>query len=80
MKYIEFTTNMNLETLMKYHMNAFSYFNRIPDQILYYNMKTVVIEHSPVEVRFNRKLEDFSAYYGIVPKVCRSRRPQQKGK
>jgi transposase len=31
MKYIEFTTNMNLETLMKYHMNAFSYFNRIPD-------------------------------------------------
>ncbi|MEN3152945.1 IS21 family transposase [Priestia aryabhattai] len=80
MKYVEFTTNMNLETLMKCHMNAFSYFNGIPDQILYDNMKTVVIKHSPVEVRFNRKFEDFLAYYGIVPKACRPRRPQTKGK
>jgi transposase len=43
-------------------------------------MKTVVIEHSPVEVRFNRKFEGFSAYYAIVPKACRPRRPQTKGK
>ncbi len=79
MKYIEFTTNMNLETLMKCHMNVFSYFNRIPDQILYDNMKTVVIKHGPLEVRFNRKFEDFLAYYRIVPKACRPRRPQTKG-
>ena len=80
MKYVEFTTNMNLETLMKCHMNAFSYFNGVPEQILYDNMKTVVIKHSPVEIRFNRKFEDFLAYYGIVPKACRPKRPQTKGK
>ena len=57
MNYIEFTTNMNLENLMKYHMNAFFYFNRILDQIFYYNMKIVVIEHSPLEVRFNRNFK-----------------------
>jgi transposase len=71
MKYIEFTNNMNIETLMKCHMNAFSYFNGIPQQILYDNMKTVVLEHSPTEIRFNRTFEDFLAYYGIIPKACR---------
>jgi transposase len=80
MKYVEFTTNMNVETLMKCHMNAFSYFNGIPEQILYDNMKTVVLKHSPIEIRFNRTFEDFLAYYGIVPKACRPKRPQTKGK
>ncbi|QSS99775.1 IS21 family transposase [Pontibacillus sp. ALD_SL1] len=80
MKYIEFTDNMNLETLMKCHMNAFAYFNGVPEQILYDNMKTAVIKHSPVEIRFNRKFEEFLAYYGVAPKACKPYRPQTKGK
>ena len=39
MKYVEFTDSMDLETLMKCHMNAFAYFNGVPEQILYDNMK-----------------------------------------
>src|SRR5690606_25476634 len=46
----------------------------------YDNMKTVVLKHSPIEIRFNRTFEDFLAYYGIVPKACRPKRPQTKGK
>lgn len=80
MKYMEVTTTMNLEQLMKCHMNAFSYFNGIPKQILYDNMKTVVIKHSPAEIRFNRTFEEFLAYYGVVPKACKPARPQTKGK
>ncbi|WP_017726155.1 IS21 family transposase [Halalkalibacterium ligniniphilum] len=80
MKYVEFTTSMDLETLMKCHMNAFAYFNGVPEQILYDNMKTAVIKHSPIEIRFNQKFEDFLAYYGIVPKACKPHRPQTKGK
>lgn len=80
MKYIEFTTDMKLETLMKCHMNAFAYFNGIPNQVLYDNMKTVVIRHTPAEIRFNQKFEDFLAYYGVTPKACKPYRPQTKGK
>lgn len=80
MKYIEFTTSMDLENLMKCHMNAFAYFNGVPEQILYDNMKTAVIRHTPVEIRFNRRFEDFLTYYGITPKACRPKRPQTKGK
>ncbi|QDP42132.1 IS21 family transposase [Radiobacillus deserti] len=80
MKYVEFTDSMDLETLMKCHMNAFAYFNGVPEQILYDNMKTAVVKHSPVEIRFNRKFEEFLAYYGIAPKACKPYRPQTKGK
>ncbi|TCI66546.1 MULTISPECIES: IS21 family transposase [unclassified Exiguobacterium] len=80
MRYIEFTTDMTLETLMKCHMNAFAFFNGVPQQILYDNMKTAVISHNPNGIKFNQKFEDFLAYYGITPKACKPRRAQTKGK
>jgi hypothetical protein len=43
-------------------------------------MKTVVIKHSPKEIGFNLRFEEFLAYYGIVPKACKPARPQTKGK
>ena len=65
---------------MKCHMNAFSYFNGIPQQLLYDNMRTVVTKHSVSQIRFNKKFEDFLSYYGVVPKACKPYRAQTKGK
>lgn len=79
-RYIEFTTDMTQETLMKCHMNAFSYFQGVPQQLLYDNMRTVVTKHSVSQIRFNKRFEDFLAYYGVVPKACKPYRPQTKGK
>lgn len=79
-RYIEFTTDMTQETLMKCHMNAFSYFNGIPQQLLYDNMRTVVTKHSVSQIRFNKKFEDFLTYYGVIPKACKPYRAQTKGK
>lgn len=79
-RYIEFTTDMTQETLMKCHMNAFSYFQGIPQQLLYDNMRTVVTRHSVHQIRFNKKFEDFLSYYGTVPKACKPYRAQTKGK
>lgn len=79
-RYIEFTTDMTQETLMKCHMNAFSYFNGIPQQLLYDNMRTVVTKHSVSQIRFNKKFEDFLSYYGVIPKACKPYRAQTKGK
>lgn len=78
--YIEFTTDMTQATLMKCHMNAFSYFNGIPQQLLYDNRRTVVTKHSVSQIRFNKKFEDFLSYYGIIPKACKPYRAQTKGK
>ena len=44
MRYIEFVTDMTTSTLIRCHVNAFRYFNGYPEEILYDNMKQVVIK------------------------------------
>ena len=44
MRYIEFVTDMTTGTLLKCHQNAFRYFGGYPEEILYDNMKQVVIK------------------------------------
>ena len=44
MRYIEFVTDMTTSTLIKCHINAFYYFKGYPQEILYDNMKQVLIK------------------------------------
>ena len=44
MRYIEFVTDMGTNTLIRCHQNAFRYFGGYPEEILYDNMKQVVIK------------------------------------
>ncbi|MGP8337612.1 MAG: IS21 family transposase [Methanosarcinaceae archaeon] len=82
MRYIEFTLNNDVTTLIKCHLNAFRYFDGCTDEILYDNMKQVVIHRtikSP-DSTWNNKFEDFFKYCGFIPRLCRPYRPQTKGK
>ncbi|MDO2778048.1 hypothetical protein U9246_27600, partial [Escherichia coli] len=42
--YIEFTDNMRYDTLETCHRNAFRFFGGVPREVLYDNMKTVVLQ------------------------------------
>lgn len=44
MRYIEFITDMSTATLIQCHINAFRYFGGYPEEILYDNMKQVVVK------------------------------------
>jgi transposase len=82
MRYIEFTLSIDVTTLIKCHQNAFRYFGGCTDEILYDNMKQVVIHRalkSPNST-WHSKFEDFYKYCGFVPRLCRPYRPQTKGK
>lgn len=82
MRYIEFTLSIDATTLIKCHLNAFRYFGGCTDEILYDNMKQVVIHRtlkSP-DSTWNSKFEDFYKYCGFIPRLCRPYRPQTKGK
>ena len=46
MRYIEFTLSIDVTTLIKCHLNAFRYFGGYTDEILYDNMKQVVINRA----------------------------------
>ena len=68
MRYVEFTTDISTENVIRMHLNAFSFYGGFTDTILYDNMKQVVIDRKikASEPRFNPKFMDFAEYYGIV--------------
>ncbi len=82
MRYIEFTLNIDVYTLIQCHLNAFRYFGGYTENILYDNMKQVVMQRAMIstESKWNPKFEDFIKHYGFLPHLCRPYRPQTKGK
>jgi transposase len=82
MRYVEFTTDISTENVIRMHMNAFSFYGGFTDTILYDNMKQIVIDRKikASESAFNQKFVDFAEYYGIVIRLCYPYRPETKGK
>jgi len=81
-RYIEFVTDMSTNTLIQCHINAFRYMGGYPEEILYDNMKQVVIKRllKQSESEMNKQFEDFAGFYGFKPVLCRPYRGQTKGK
>lgn len=77
MLYLEFTTSMDLPTLLACHQRAFAFFGGWPKEVLYDNMAQVKLPHS---ADWNPLFLDFAQHYGFTPKTCRVRRPRTKGK
>lgn len=82
MRYIEYTLSIDVYTLIQCHMNAFRYFGGYTNEILYDNMKQVVIARAlkSSDSEWNAKYEDFFRHYGFIPRLCRPYRAQTKGK
>ncbi len=81
-RYVEFTVDISTQSVIKMHINAFNYTGGLPSDILYDNMKQVVIDRKikASESTFNQQFIQFSSYYGFNVRLCYPRRPQTKGK
>lgn len=81
-RYIEFVTDMSTNTLIRCHQNAFRYMGGYPQEILYDNMKQVVVKRllKQEDSTLNSQFEDFAGFYGFKPVLCRPYRGQTKGK
>ena len=79
-KYIEFVKRCDLHSLERCMLNAFCYFGGIPEEVLTDNMKTVVVGREAGKIIWNTQFAEFAVDLGFIPKVCRVRRPQTKGK
>jgi len=77
--FVKFTTDMRSSTLLACHQEAFSYFGGVPKEILYDNMKTAWVFDGETW-RPNKRLASFAVHYGFIPRRCRVRRPETKGK
>lgn len=83
MSYVQYVTDEKLETLIACHMNAFAYFGGVPEEVLYDNMKTVILERNVYgkgKHRFHPTFADFAKHCGFAIRVCRPYRAKTKGK
>ena len=83
MSFVEFVTDMKVQTLIACHDHAFEYFGGVTRRVLYDNMKTVVLERDASgegEHRFHSGFLDYARHCGFVIKLCRPYRARTKGK
>lgn len=81
--YVEYVTDERIETLVACHIRAFEFFGGVPRELLYDNVKTVVITrdaYGPGLHRFHPTLWDVARHYGFQPRLCRPYRAKTKGK
>jgi transposase len=81
--FVEYVTDERIETLIGCHMRAFEFFRGVAREVLYDNMKTVVIErdaYGPGLHRFHPSLWDLAKHYNFQPRLCRPYRAKTKGK
>lgn len=81
--FVMFTDNMRYDTLEACHRAAFEYFQGVPTDVWYDNMKTVVIARDTYgegQHRLHPSFRQFAKDCGFVAKLCHPYRPQTKGK
>lgn len=81
--YVEFCDDEKVETLILAHEHAFAAFGGVPQEVLYDNVKTVVIERNTYgrgHHRFHSGFLDYAGHAGFVPRLCRPYRAKTKGK
>ena len=81
--YIEFVGDERLDTLLACHEHAFLAFGGVPREVLYDNMRTVVLERDRYgrgQHRFHPGFLDFAGHCGFRPRLCQPYRAQSKGK
>ena len=81
-KYIELTLDRNQDTLMTAMVHGFKYFEGVPKEIIFDNMRTVIDQSKTMYEKavINEKFYQFSKDMGFEVWACRPYRPQTKGK
>lgn len=76
LRYVEFTTSMRIEQLLRCQKNAFAFFEGIPRRLLFDNMKQVKLDGAT----WNPLFLDFARHYGVAAHTHAPYRPRTKGK
>jgi len=79
--YTEFVRRRTMESFLDAHIRAFKYLGGVPAEILYDNMKNVVVGRDAAgKPVFNVEFLHFARHYGFQPRLCPAYSPWTKGK
>lgn len=75
-----FVDRCSLQAFMDSHIAAFHHLGGVPAEIIYDNMRHVVITNKAGQRYFNPEVVDFATHYGFTPVACPPYSPWVKGK
>jgi transposase len=75
-----FVDRCSLQTFMDSHIAAFHYLGGVPAEIVYDNMRNVIVSDKTGHRHYNPELVDFATHYGFTPETCPAYSPWAKGK
>jgi len=78
-RYAELVLDLGVETLRRSLRRAVCFFGGTPREWLFDNTKAVVLERFGEAKRFQRDLLELAAALHVMPRLCRPRRPTDKG-
>lgn len=79
-QYIDFGPTQDFFSLIRQHVAAFEYMERVPAEILYDNQKTIVLRWEAGRPIYNVRYLAFATHYGFRPRALPPRKPEWKGK
>ena len=77
--YARFALDQTLESFLRGHVLAFEALG-VPREILYDNLKSVVLERVGDHIRFHPRILELAGHYHFAPKPCAPYRGNEKGK
>jgi len=75
-----FALEQTLEPFLREHVYGFEWLGGVPRDLLYDNLKSVVLERQGDAIRFHPKLLELAGHYHFAPKPCAPYRGNEKGK
>jgi transposase len=70
----------DVETFIRCHENAFTFFGGVPRIIRHDNLKSAVLKAHLYEAEMNPNYLAFADHFGFIPIPCKVRTPEHKGK
>ncbi len=79
-QYVELVTHQDIETWLRCHQNAFTWFGGVVKKIIIDNAKCAIVKACYYDPRVQRSYEAFAQAYGFVISACPPYDPQKKGR
>ncbi len=78
--FARFFLDQTMENFLRGHTEAFAAIGGVPRNILYDNLKSVVLDRVGDHIRFHPRLLELCGHYHFAPKPCAPYRGNEKGK
>ena len=79
-QYVEFVFDQKVETWLRLHCNALTYFGGVPQRVVIDNLKAAIVKACWEDPLVQQAYRECAEHYGFRISPCRPATPQHKGK